>query len=108
MTPWKLVSCCKQTLTTKYSKYVGISGSSHKQAITGTFVITLGGKCLPFQLLHVGKTLWNLPKFKFPDDFLLCRNEKYYNNHNESMKIFLKIIFPYLEKTQKDEELANN
>ena len=53
-TPLKLVPCCKQALAPKYTY---ISGSSHKQAIAETLVITSDEKFLPFQLVYGCKTL---------------------------------------------------
>ena len=44
----KYAPCSPQTLAPKNSKHVAISGASSKKAITGTFVITLDGHCLPF------------------------------------------------------------
>ena len=75
---------------------------SYKQAITGTFVITLNGKCLHFQLIK------SLLKFKFPDGFSLSVNPKHFSNTEESIKILREIIIPYLEKQRKVEKLPSN
>ena len=58
-TPLKCALCSRHTLETKNAKHVAIAGTSYKKAITGTFAITLEGKCLPFQLIYGEKT----PKF---------------------------------------------
>ena len=86
-TPLKYAPCSQQTLAPKNSKHVTISESSYKQGITGTFVITLVGSCLPFQLIYGGKTERSLPKFKFPNEFSLSVNEKHFSNTKESLKI---------------------
>ena len=50
-TSLKYAPCSRQALAPKNSKHVAISGTSNKKPITGTFVITLDGHCLPFQLI---------------------------------------------------------
>ena len=55
-TPLKYAPCIWHTLEKRNAKHVAIAGTSYKKAITGTFVITLEGKCLPFQLIYGGKT----------------------------------------------------
>ena len=79
-TPLKFAPYSRHTLEKRNEKHVAISGTSYKQAITGTFVITLDGNCLPFQLIYCGKTSKSLPKFKFPDNFSLSVNPKHYSN----------------------------
>ena len=54
-TPLKYAACSRQTLAKKNSKHVAIAGSSYKQGIIGTFVITLDGNCLLFQLIYRGR-----------------------------------------------------
>ena len=58
-------------MASKNSKYVHVADFSYKQAITGTFGITLPNKFLQMQLIYGGKTAQNLPKFKFPESFLV-------------------------------------
>ena len=48
LTPLKHAPCSRHTLEKKNAKHVAIAGTSYKKVITGTFVITLERKCLPF------------------------------------------------------------
>ena len=104
----KYAPCSRQTLAQKNSEHIAIYGSSYKQGITGTFVITLDGNCLPFQLIYGGKTERSLPKFKFPADFSLSMNEKHFSNTKESLKILREVIIPYLVKKRKEEKLSSD
>ena len=93
-TPLKCSPCSRQTLAQKNSKNFlipclyadpetaisSISGSHYKQGLTGTFVITLDGNCLPFQLIYDGKTERSLAKLKSLDDSLLSVNEKHFSH----------------------------
>ena len=97
-TSLKYTPCSRQTLPPKNSKHVAISGKSNKKAITGTFVITLNGHCLPFQLIYSGKTMRSLPKFKFPKEFSLSVDEKHFSNTQESLKILIEIVIPYVNQ----------
>lgn len=54
-TPLKFIPVSHHTLAKKGAKCVAIAGSSDKRSITGTFIITLDGKMLPFQLIYGGK-----------------------------------------------------
>ena len=56
-------------MVTKDSKHVYVDGLSYKQAITGTFGITLSDNFLPMLLIYGGKTAQSLLKFKFPESF---------------------------------------
>ena len=82
-TSLKYAPCSRQT---RNSKHVAISGTSNKKATTGTFIITLDGHCLPFQLIYGGKTTRNLQKFRFPKEFSLSVNEKHFSNTQASLK----------------------
>ena len=114
-TPLKCSPCSRQTLAQKNSKNFlipclyadretaisSISGSHYKHGLTGTFVITLDGNCLPFQLIYDGKTERSLANLKSPDDSFLSVNVKYFSNTKESLKIFREVIIPYLTTTKK-------
>ena len=101
-TSLKYTLCSRQTLAPKNSKHVAISGTSNKKAITGTFVITIDGHCLPFQLIYGGKTTTRLPKFKFPKKFSLCINEEHFSNAQESLKILREIAIPYVNQQRQE------
>ena len=64
-------------MATKNSNHVHVAGFSYKQAITGTFGITLSNKFLPMQLPYCRKTAQSLPKFKFPESFSLSAHPKH-------------------------------
>ena len=66
-TPLKCAPCNRHTLEKKNAKHVAIAGTSYKKAITGTFLITLEGKCLPFQLIYGRKA----PKVYQDSNFLM-------------------------------------
>ena len=104
--PLKYAPCSPHTLEKKNAKHVAIAGTSYKNPITGTFLITLEGKCLPFQLIYGGKTSKSLPRFQFPDDFSLSVNPTHFSDTDESLKILQEIIVPYLEKQRNIGNLA--
>ena len=83
-TPSYLAPCKKFTMAPKGSTNVAIHGCDDKRTITATFVITLAGEFLPIQLIYGGKTLQSLPRYQFPNSFLLIMNEKHYSNISES------------------------
>ena len=83
--PLKYAPCSRHTLEKKNAKHVAIAGTSYKNAITGTFLITLEGKCLPFQLIYGGKTSKSLPRFQFPDDFSLSVKPTHFSNTHENI-----------------------
>ena len=85
-----------QTLVTKGSKHVVITGSSYRQAITATFGVTYENRFLPMQLIYGGKTVQSLPRFKFPEPFSLSANPKHYSNTEESLKLLDGVIIPYV------------
>ena len=105
-TTLKHAPCSRHTLEKKSAKHVAAAGTSYKKAKTRTFVITLEGKCLPFQLIYGGKTSKSLPRFQFTDDFSLSVNTTHFSNTDESLKILQEIIIPYLEKQRNIENLA--
>ena len=71
--------------------------SFDKKCITGTFAITLEGDFLPLQLDYHDKTKQSLPKYKFPETFLLSVNPKHFSNTKESIKIIEEILLPYVD-----------
>ena len=72
-TPLKYAPCSQHTLEKKNATHVAIAGTSYKKTRMRTFVVTLEGKCLPFQLIYGGKKSKSLPRFQFPDDFFFNR-----------------------------------
>ena len=41
----------------------------------------------------------SLPHYQFPIDFSLSANEKHFSNTNESVKLLIEIIVPYIKKS---------
>ena len=76
----KYAPCSQHTLGKKNAKHVAIAARSYKNAIRWTFVITLEGKCFPFQLIYGRKTSKSLPRFQFPDHFSLSVNPTHFRN----------------------------
>ena len=72
-------------MAAKNSKHVHVAEFTYKQAITGTFGITLSSNFLPMQLIYGGKTAQSFPKFKFPETFSLSANTKHFFNMKESL-----------------------
>ena len=89
-------------MASKNSKYVHVADFSYKQAITGTFGITLSNKFLQMQLIYGGKTAQNLPKFKFPESFSFSANPKHFSNKTESIKLLDEIIILMLKTNPND------
>ena len=70
--------------------YVHVLRFTYKQAITGTFGITLSANFLPMQLIYDRKTAQSFPKSKTPETFILeCK-----------LKSFLHTI-PYVKDYQE-------
>ena len=95
-TPLKYAPVTNQTLVTKGSKHVVITGSSHRQAITATFGVTYENGFHPMQLIYGGKTVQSLLRFKFPESFSLSANPKHYSNTKESLKLLEEVIISYV------------
>ena len=98
-TPLKCAPVPNQTLSKKGSKHVAIKGLSFRQSVTATFGINFTNSFLPMQLIYGDKTVKSLPRMKFPDSFSLSTNEKHFSNNQESLKLIVKIIVPFVEKT---------
>ena len=92
-------------MATKNSKYVHVPGFSYKQAIAGTFGITLSNKFLPMQLIYGRKTAQSLPKFKFPESLSLSANPKHFSNTTESLKLLDEIIILYVKNEREQLKL---
>ena len=90
------------TMAKQKSKYVSITESSDKRSITGTFTITLNGHFLPMQLIYGGETKQSLPRFKFPNGFLLSCNPKHFSNAMESIKLINEITIPYVQNQPRE------
>ena len=82
----------------KNVKDVSISGSADKRSITATFVETLDGSFLPYQLIYKGKTTQSLLKLDFPDGFSLIVNKKHFSSTQESIKFLKEIVIPFVYK----------
>ena len=67
-----------------------VAGFTYKQAITGTFGITLSANFLPMQLL-------SFPNFKIPETFSLSANRKYFSNTKELLKLLEEVIIHYVK-----------
>ena len=87
----------KYTFDLKGSKTVSIKGVDDKRQITATFTVTASGLFLPIQLIYSGKTKRSLPKFHFPKCFDVTFTPNHWSNYEECLRIFKKIIFPYLK-----------
>ena len=96
-TPLNYAPVASQTLASKGSKHIVISGITYIKLLTATFGITLLNHFLPIQLIYGGKTSQSLPKIKFPQSFSLSVNEKHFSNTSESIKLVDEIIIPYIE-----------
>ena len=90
------------TMAKQNSKSPSITGSLDKRSITGTFTITLSGHFLPMQLIYRGETKQILPRFKFPDGFLLSCNPNHFSNAMESIKLTSEIIIPYIQSQRSE------
>ena len=85
-TPLKYAPVSSRTMAAKNSKHVHVAGFTYKQAIAGTFGITLSANFLPMQLIYGGKTTQSFPKFRIPETFSLSANSKRFPNMEESLK----------------------
>ena len=101
-TPLNYITVMNHTMAKQNSKSASIAGSSDNCSITGTFTITLNGHFLPMQLIYGGKTKQSLPRFKFPDGFLVSCNPKHFSNALEPIKLINEIIIPYVQSQRKE------
>ena len=101
-TSLKYIPAMNRIMAKQNSKSVSIAGSSDKRSITGTFTITLNAHFLPMQLIYGGKTKESLPRFKFPDGFLLNCNPKHFSNAMQSIKLINEITIPYVQSQRKE------
>lgn len=100
-TPSKYVPVGNSTLAKKGASCVVIAGSADKRCITATFSVTLSGEFLPMQLIYGGKTTQSIPRFAFPKGFCLSANVSHFSNTAESIRLFEKIIIPYIKKKRQ-------
>ena len=101
-TPSSYVSVGKQTMASKGSKSVAITGLTDKRNITLTFSITFSGKFLPLQVIYAGKTKASHPRgYSFPTDFCISHNTKHWSNEEETLNLIEKIIKPYIAQEKK-------
>ena len=57
------------------------------------------------QLIYGGKTTKSLPRFRFPNDFLLSVNITHYSNKKEACKLIEEILVPNIEKVIQEDNL---
>ena len=100
--PSKYVPTENVTMTEKNSKHIPRKEGNYKRAITATLSETLSGTILPFQLIYQGKTCRSLPAVKFPADFSLSYNTKYWSNEVETIRLLNDIIAPYITKVKEE------
>ena len=50
----------------------------------------------------MGGTKQSLPRFKFPDSFLLSCNSKHFSNAIEAIKLINEIIMSYVQSQRKE------
>ena len=98
------VSPGKYTFYLKGSKTVLIKGVNNKRQITVTFTVTASGSFLPIQLIYSGKTKLSTFKYDFPSCFDVTFTPNHWSSYEKYVKLFEKIIFPYLKA--KNEELG--
>ena len=56
--------------------------------------------------IYWDKTTRSLPKFKFPKEFSLSVNEKYFGNTQESLKILRETVIPYVNQQLQEKKLS--
>lgn len=100
-TPLKYASASSRKMAAKNSKHLHVARFPQKQAVTGTFGITLSVNFLSMQLIYDGKTAKDFPKFKFPERVSLSENPKHLSNTEESLKLLEEIIIPYVKDEQE-------
>ena len=83
------------------------AGSTDRRSITATFLVTLDGKILPFQLIYGGKTTRSLPPVSFLESFSLSVNPKHFSNTNEVIKHIKEIVVPYVNQQRKELQLPD-
>ena len=84
-TPLKYVPTRNITLAEKGATYITMEGGKDKRCITGAFSIMFSNEFLPTQLIYGGKTVQNLPRFKFSQEFSLSVNPTKFSNSSESI-----------------------
>lgn len=84
-------------------KSVPIKGLTDKRNITLTFVVSLSGEMLPFQIIYGGKTTASQPRgFKFPKGFCISQNPQHWSNEQETLKLIDEIVNPYVVKKRSE------
>ena len=92
-TPLKYVTFGRTTMAQKNSTRFRLAGRTDKRSITLTLTVTLDGKILQFQIIYGGKTNQSLPKITFPANFSTSVNEKHYNNAEEIIKTYRRLLY---------------
>ena len=69
---------------------------------SATFAASLDGNFLPMQILYQGKTDRSHPKYKFPDGFDIFHTPNHWANEEICLRLFEKIIFPYIKKVREE------
>ena len=96
-TPFSYVSLGKYTFDLKGSKTVLIKGIDDKRQITATFTVTTSGSSLPNQLICSSKTKRSMLPYGFPSCFDVTFTPNHSSNYEKCVRLFVKIIFPYLK-----------
>ena len=104
-TPSKCVPTENVTIAETGTKHVPRKGGSNKRGIMVTLPQTLDGEILPFQLIYKGKTIRSLPAVEFPAGFCLSSNPKHWSNEEETIRILVEVIEPYLCKVKEELDL---
>ena len=91
-TPLKYAPVSSRKMAAQNSKHVHVAEFTYKQAIAGTFDITLSANFLPMQLIYDGKTAQSFPKFKFLETLTSSVNPKHFTNTEEPLKLLEEII----------------
>ena len=108
-TPSSYISVGKSTMAARGSKSVPIKGLSDKRNITLTFVVTLAGEFLPFQIIYTGKTnACHSRGVTFPQGFLLSQNPSHRSNEQETLKLIEGAIHPYVQKKRAELKLPES
>ena len=97
----KYAPVSSRTMGAKNSNHLHVVEFTYKQAIIGTFGITLSANVLLIQLIYDGKTVQSFPKFKFSETFSMSANLKQFSHTEESLKFLEEIIIPYVKDEQE-------
>ena len=83
-------------------KRIPLKDVDDKWQITATFTVTASGSFLTIQLIFSGKTNPSIPNYDFLSFFNVTFTPNHWSRYENSVRLFKKIIFPYL-KAKKEE-----